>query len=328
MTSPFRHNKKQRKGYRRQAKAESLKPRATLLSLAFGGGTDMNALLAIIVVAFSLLASGSALAQAGSPAASDVSGPVSQQDAQTIRITRGGSQSSVKGVAEHFTGSVRVDPLFREDTSLHMGAASVTFEPGARTAWHIHPLGQTLIVTAGKGWVQQWGGPIEEIRERDVVHIPPNVKHWHGATATTSVTHIAIQESLNGKTVEWMEKVSDEQYGTSPSASGEITSGTREAAVAQRMFGDFDPKLAEITDNVLFADVWERPGLTRHDRSLITVAALIAMNRSEQLRSHLQRARANGVTKEEVIEVITQLAFYTGWPNAVSAIAVAKETFK
>ncbi len=104
--------------------------------------------------------------------------------------------------------------------------------------------------------------------------------------------------------------------------------GTREPGVAQRMFGDFDPKLAEITDNVLFADVWERPGLTKHDRSLITIAALIAMNRLDQLRSHMQRGRANGVTKEEVVEVITQLAFYTGWPNAVSAIAVAKETFK
>src|SRR6516165_7306254 len=110
---------------------------------------------------------------------------------------------------------VRIDPLFTAPAPARVGGAAVNFEPGARTAWHTRPLGQTLIVTAGRGWVQQWGGKVEEIRQGDVVWIPPGVKHWHGATASTSVTHIAIQESLNGKTVEWMEKVSDEQYGNS-----------------------------------------------------------------------------------------------------------------
>lgn len=131
---------------------------------------------------------------------------------QNITITRHGSQPSSQGQAEYFTGSVRVDPLFSVSEPSRISGARVTFEPGARTAWHTHPLGQTLIVTAGTGWVQQQGSPVEEIREGDVVRIPPDVKHWHGATATTRMTHIALQEQLNGKVVDWMEKVSDDQY--------------------------------------------------------------------------------------------------------------------
>jgi len=127
-------------------------------------------------------------------------------------ITRSGSQPSTKGAAEYFTGTVRIDPLFQAPDPARVAGASVTFEPGARTAWHTHPLGQTLIVTAGRGLVQRWGGPIEEIRPGDVVWIPPGEKHWHGATATTAVTHIAIHEQLKGKAADWMEKVSDEQY--------------------------------------------------------------------------------------------------------------------
>ena len=131
---------------------------------------------------------------------------------QSITIARSGSQPSSQGQAEYFTGSVRIDPLFPVTEPARASAARVTFEPGARTAWHTHPLGQKLIVTAGTGWVQQQNGPVEEIREGDVVLIPPGVKHWHGATATTRMTHIAIQEQLDGKVVEWMEKVSDSQY--------------------------------------------------------------------------------------------------------------------
>jgi 4-carboxymuconolactone decarboxylase len=141
------------------------------------------------------------------------------------------------------------------------------------------------------------------------------------------MTHIAMQENVDGKTVEWLEKVSDEQYRSFQSTSTGVAAGTKEPSAAQKLMGDFDPKLAELTDNVLFADVWQRPGLSQRDRSLITVAALIALNRPEQLRSHLQRARANGVTKDEVVEVITQLAFYSGWPNAVNAVTVAREVF-
>ena len=130
----------------------------------------------------------------------------------TMEIKRSGSQPSGKGPAEWFTGSVRVDPLFEAPAPARVRAASVTFEPGARTAWHTHPLGQTLIVTAGVGRAQREGGPIEEIRAGDLVWFPPGEKHWHGAAATTAMTHIAIQEALDGKAVEWMEKVSDEQY--------------------------------------------------------------------------------------------------------------------
>ncbi len=132
-----------------------------------------------------------------------------------MQITRIGTQPSMKGPEDWFTGSVRVDNLFQPNESRRAAAASVTFEPGARTAWHTHPLGQTLLVTAGCGWVQREGGAVEEIRPGDVVWFEANEKHWHGATATTGMTHIAIQENLNGKVVEWIEKVSDEQYKSS-----------------------------------------------------------------------------------------------------------------
>ena len=127
-------------------------------------------------------------------------------------IKRIGSQPSNKGPADWFTGTVRIDPLFEAPQPARVRGASVTFEPGARTAWHTHPLGQTLIVTAGSGWVQAWGQPVQEIGPGDVIWTPPGEKHWHGATPTTAMTHIAIQENLNGKAVEWMEKVSDDQY--------------------------------------------------------------------------------------------------------------------
>jgi quercetin dioxygenase-like cupin family protein len=129
-----------------------------------------------------------------------------------MEIKRSGSQPSTLGSADYFTGSVRVDPLFQPQAPARAFGASVTFEPGARTAWHTHPLGQTLIVTAGCGRAQLWGGPIEEIRPGDVVWFPPGVKHWHGAAPTTAMTHIAIVEVLDGKSADWMEKVSDEQY--------------------------------------------------------------------------------------------------------------------
>jgi quercetin dioxygenase-like cupin family protein len=130
-----------------------------------------------------------------------------------MNIKRNGSQPSGKGPAEYFTGTVRIDPLFEAADPARAVGASVTFEAGARTAWHTHPLGQTLVVTAGSGRAQRWGGPIEEIRPGDVIAFAPGEKHWHGAAATTAMTHIAIQERLDGKTAEWMEQVSDEQYG-------------------------------------------------------------------------------------------------------------------
>jgi len=129
-----------------------------------------------------------------------------------MEITRVGSQPSDKGPEDWFTGTVRIDPLFSLKALTRAAGNSVTFEPNARTAWHTHPLGQTLIISSGCGWVQQEGGPIEEVRPGDVIWFPPGVKHWHGSTPTTAMTHIAIQEALEGKMVNWLEKVSEEQY--------------------------------------------------------------------------------------------------------------------
>ena len=129
-----------------------------------------------------------------------------------MEMKRAGSQASARGNADWFTGTVRLDPLFQAPAPARAAGAMVTFEPGARTAWHTHPLGQTLIVTAGCGRAQREGGPIEEIRPGDVIWFPPNERHWHGASPSTAMTHIAIQESLDGRAVDWMEKVSDEEY--------------------------------------------------------------------------------------------------------------------
>jgi 4-carboxymuconolactone decarboxylase len=169
--------------------------------------------LAATVMSLFLLASVSTHAnQAIAASGSGAPNVASSEDSQTISITRSGSQPSAKGSVEYFTGAVRIDSRFQRSDPARVGGGIVTFEPGARTAWHTHPLGQTLIVTAGAGLIQQWGGPIQEMKQGDVVWIPPGVKHWHGATATTAMAHIAIAEALEGKTADWMEKVSDEQY--------------------------------------------------------------------------------------------------------------------
>jgi 4-carboxymuconolactone decarboxylase len=226
------------------------------------------------------------------------------QDSQKIRITRAGSQPPRTGPSENFTGSVRIDSSFQAESPGRMFGARVAFEPGARTHWHTHPLGQILIVTAGSGRVQRWGDVVEEIRPGDVVWIPRGQKHWHGASPNTAMTHIAIVEQLDGKSTDWMEKVSDEQYATPVAAAASpaspAASGGAQSTPAQRLMGDIAPKLVELTDKVLFGDVWERPELSKRDRSMVTVAALVAMNRPDQLRSHLARARENGVTQEDL----------------------------
>ena len=241
-----------------------------------------------------------------------------------LQISRAGSRPVNTAPAQNFTGSVRVEMLYAPIGLERTSAGTVSFSPGARTAWHTHPLGQTLIVTSGVGRVQRWDGTIEEIRAGDVVHIPPGVKHWHGAAPASAMTHIAITEALDGKAVNWLEQVPDAQYGApQPAAAAASTQPSQ----AQRLMGDIAPKLAQLTDDVLFADVWARPGLSQRDRSLVTVSALIAMNRPDQLRSHMARARDNGVSKDELVETLTHLAFYAGWPNAVTAAGVAREVF-
>lgn len=166
----------------------------------------METMRLLAMAGASLLAAASACAQANSRSMETAGG-------ESVEIRRNGSRPSAKGAADYFTGAVRVDPLFQAIVPARTNGGSVTFEPGARSAWHTHPLGQILVVTAGVGRVQRWGEPMQEIRPGDVVWIPPGVKHWHGASPTTSMTHIAIQEHVDGKTVDWLEKVSDEQYG-------------------------------------------------------------------------------------------------------------------
>ena len=218
--------------------------------------------------------------------------------ASEITISRKGSEPAQAAPASNFTGTVRVERIFGADAPARISGGLVHFEAGARTNWHTHPLGQTLFVTAGVGRVQQWGRPIQEIRKGDIVRIPPNVKHWHGASPGSAMSHLALSEQLDGKTVAWMEPLEDAQFD--PPQQPPSAAATAPA----------------------------RPQLSRRDRSLVTVSALVAMNCPDQLRSHLALARQNGVTEEELSEAITHLAFYTGWPSAMSAAGVAKEVFR
>jgi 4-carboxymuconolactone decarboxylase len=287
-------------------------------------GMTKSKLFAVTVMSLSLLPSACFGVKQpdvtpGEYSASTASGKESQQ----ISIMRSGSQPSRTGPAEYFTGSVRVDPLFQAKDPARASGSSVTFEPGARSAWHTHPLGQTLIVTAGTGWVQQAGGEKQEIKPGDVIWTPPGVKHWHGATAIDRMTHIAIQESLDGKNVAWMEKVSEEQYKmTSTNKSDAVAPVQRSEDV--RMVA---PALERYTAGAL-ADLWKRPGLSARDRSLITVSVLIARKQSTELSAHLNQALDNGVKASEISEVITHLAFYSGWTNAMAAVAIAKDVFR
>lgn len=162
--------------------------------------------LKMLVLAAAALAAPAVLTMTQAPAVA------AEEKGAAMHIARAGSQPSRRGQAELFTGGVRVDPLASVHEPSRVAASYVTFEPGARTAWHSHPLGQTLVVTAGVGWVQQEGKPVEEIKPGDVVWIPPGLRHWHGASPTTAMTHIAITETLDGKNSDWMEKVTDEQY--------------------------------------------------------------------------------------------------------------------
>jgi len=266
-------------------------------------------------------------------------------EAQTVVITRDGSRAVRPAPAENFTGSVRVEMLFEALDPSHASGGSVTFEPGARTAWHSHPRGQILIVTAGTGRVQRWGDPIGEIRAGDVVRIPAGQKHWHGASPHSSMTHIAITEHRDGSVVQWMEKVSDEHYNVAPvsregleraSAQPQITSeqqppptsqpqgsGRPSGALQQRIA----PGLATLTDDVLFGDVWRRPELSPRDRSLVTISVLIATGKPAQLAGHLGRALNNGVQPSEASGLLAHLAVYCGWPNAVSALDVYEQVY-
>ena len=250
-------------------------------------------------------------------------------EAQTLTIARGGSRPVRQAPAENFTGVARVEMLFETLSPLQASAGSVTFEPAARTAWHSHPAGQILFVTAGTGRVQRWGDRIEEIRAGDVVRIPAGQKHWHGASPQVAMTHIAITEPREGINVQWMEKVTDEQYSAAPAGSEpqpskpQPTAARPSGPVQQRLA----PGLATLTDEVLFGDVWKRPELSPRDRSLVTISVLIATGRPAQLAGHLGRALDNGVQASEASGVLAHLAIYSGWPNAVSALDIYDQVY-
>jgi 4-carboxymuconolactone decarboxylase len=250
----------------------------------------------------------------------------------SITITRSGSQPPQQGPADYFTGNVRVEPLFKANEPSRTSGGLVNFPAGARSAWHTHPLGQTLIVTAGVGRVQHWGGLVEEIRAGDVVWIPPGVKHWHGAAPTSAMSHIAIQEGQNGKVVDWLEKVSDEQYNMSPTKPKTSSADIKQPNVDARRLSPEDvrrvaPALEKYTQDRLYGEVWDRPGLSKRDRSIVTITAMIARGQTGALTYYFGQALDNGVKPSEISEIITHLAFYSGWGNAFGAVGAAKDVF-
>lgn len=261
-----------------------------------------------------------ALALAAAPAVAQTGARTSALDSMVI--SRHGTRAVQAGPEAQFTGTVRVELLFAPTDTTRAGGALVTFEPGARSAWHMHPRGQTLIVAAGTGRIQRRGGVVEEIRAGDAVWTPPGVEHWHGAAPTTAMSHMAIQETLNGSNVTWGAKVTDQEYAApvrrAVAAPVPSTPGP---------YADIAPALDDYTQRVLYGDVWERPGLSKRDRSLVTVASLVSLGRQNELPTHLRLARQNGVTRDELIEAITHLAFYAGWPSANTAVVIARQVF-
>jgi 4-carboxymuconolactone decarboxylase len=216
----------------------------------------------------------------------------------SMTIIRSDSQDSNKGPAEYFTGNVRVEPLFSENDSQPYSGAYVTFQPGARTAWHSHPTGQRLIITEGVGWVQEWGGPIEEVREGDVVWFPPGVKHWHGASPTKAMTHIALTGVEDGKNAEWMEKVMDEQYGIE---------NEKQKDVKQK-------------DEVL--------ALNAKQQNIIPIAAFTTNGDLSQLKVALNEGLDAGLTVNEIKEVLVQMYAYAGFPRSLNGINTLMEVIE
>ena len=260
-----------------------------------------------------------ALAFAAVPASAQTAARTSSRDSMTI--ARHGTRPVQPGPAAQFTGTVRVEPLFAPTDTTRAGGALVTFEPGARSAWHTHPRGQTLIVTAGTGRIQRRGGAVEEIRVGDVIWTPPGVEHWHGAAPSTAMSHTAIQETLNETNVAWGAKVTDQEYAVP------VRRAASAAPATPGPYADIAPALDDYTQRVLYGDVWQRPGLSKRDRSLVTVASLVALGRQNELPTHLRLAQQNGLTRDELMEAITHLAFYAGWPSANTAVVVARQVF-
>ena len=205
-------------------------------------------------------------------------------------ISRAGTQASVTGSAEYFTGRVRVDPFFPANTEINASAAYVTFEPGARSAWHTHPAGQRLVVVSGTGLTQEWGKPVQQIHPGDVVTCPPGVKHWHGATATTAMTHLAVSGAVDGKSVEWLEHVSDEQYSAAQSP----------LALQAR------PAVSET--------------LSARQQAIPLIAAAMATSDMPRLSAALDQGLDAGLTVSEAKEILVQLYAYSGFPRSLNAL--------
>jgi 4-carboxymuconolactone decarboxylase len=232
-----------------------------------------------------------------------------------MEISKNDTRTVNKGSADFFTGNVQVEPLAQGSYPARVSAGKVTFEPCARSAWHTHPLGQMLIITDGCGLVQEWGKPAQVIQQGDVIWTPPNIKHWHGANSNSKMTHIAIQESLNGKNVEWLDHVTESEYKEGCACGSALS-----------VLDDVAPALAKY-DKEALQKLWERPDLTKRDRCIITLAALIVKNQTVEMSRYFNLALNNGVSPAELSEIITHLAFYSGWSNAVSAANVAKNVF-
>jgi 4-carboxymuconolactone decarboxylase len=263
-------------------------------------------------------------------------------DAQSLTVSRGGSRPVRPAPAQNFSGSAQVEMLFEAVDPSYASGGIVTFEPGARTAWHVHPRGQILIVTSGVGRAQRWGDAIEEIRAGDVVRIPAGQKHWHGAAPQSVMTHLAISEHRDGTAVQWMEPVSDEQYGgvvsdrrgpvpQAPPPSAPQPNMPAAGPGTSRPSGPLQqkvaPGLAALTDDVLFGDVWQRQELSPRDRSLVTVTALIATGKVAPLVGHLGRALDNGVQPSEASGLLAHLAIYCGWPSVVAALDAYEQVY-
>lgn len=208
------------------------------------------------------------------------------------QISRAGSQASVAGPADYFTGRVRVDPLFPATDEINASGAYVSFEPGARSAWHTHPAGQRLVVVSGVGLTQEWGKPVQQIRPGDVIVCPPGVKHWHGAAPTSAMTHLAVTGTVEGKNVEWLEKVSEEQYG----AAGVSMPSTKPDAMAVS------------------------PTLSAKQQAIPLIAAAMATSNMPGLNTALNQGLDAGLTVSEAKEILVQLYAYSGFPRSLNAL--------
>ncbi len=235
-------------------------------------------------------------------------------------IYRAGSQDSFEGPAEYFTGHVHVDLLFPANEHAPFSGAYVTFQPGARSAWHLHPAGQHIIVTSGAGLTGTRDGKAIEIRAGDTVWCPPGVEHWHGAAPGAAMTHLVITGDREGENVVWKEKVTDEEYGNRAEAK---TAAPLSADLLEKV----SPALAKYQAEIIETRLAERDFLSRRDRSIITVAAMIARNQTADMSRQINLALANGVTPAEISETITHLAFYAGWDNAIAAAAIVQTVF-